>query len=95
MKNNDELRYKDNGEDNVSPYGNKNEGKENELEILNKKLADLNDWLTNRSLESTKKKYEDQKLDTKKLKDELEEIKIKNKEFKENTEEQEKKANFF
>ena len=42
-----------------------------------------------------KKKYGDQKLDTKKLKDELEEIKIKNKVFKENTEEQEKKANFF
>ena len=68
------------------------------MENLKKTLADLNDWNTNSkfgSLESTKKKYEDQKLDTKKLKDELEEIKIKNKEFKENTEEQEKKANFF
>ena len=67
------------------------------MENLKKTLADLNDWITNSkfgSLESTKKKYEDQKLDTKKLKDELEEIK-KNKEFKENTEEQEKKANFF
>jgi hypothetical protein len=50
------------------------------LENLKKTLADLNDWITNSkfgSLESTKKKYEDQKLDTKKLKDELEEIKKK------------------
>ena len=37
----------DNSKECVSLYGNKNEGKENELENLKKTLADLNDWFTN------------------------------------------------